>query len=517
MRSRNPGRRSKPPASGNLPAHGKKILAAAYENAKQDALERGLSESAAKRSAAPQAWCAVKRHYYKRGERWIKRKDPLGRDEHPPGCTPLARRRRRNPMLSRQKREALARELGRGLHADATVDELLAYMRSIENLGRIAYDEDLEVDPTTPQPDLEDLWNELWVNYGEDTLGNPDDPDDDEDDEDDDYGRVSPSELHYAESDFAEYGRNPKEIWVVVAPEKHQWPVAPLQVVTRDQAIALTHARGPGVQTYIALRTGFPTEHEARSYADKVEHAMIEVSRPSDGTVVYRGSLLGFSEDPATRGLKFVDRGRLVQIADTNVETKLGQGKKALVARRERSENPNSSLHWNELGFDPPLYESDPIDVPVRGLGVFRLRPATHYVRNKLKPIKFGKQLGYDASFIEVLEVGVPGRHRWGDSQKITAGPLVLADAKRAVDLWLEGKPFTSDNGRIADVYPKGYTSPRNPYLGDAVELAQKRKYDEERARWEKSGRRGPPPAPPRSRRRNPGRVSSMSRRISGV
>jgi hypothetical protein len=77
--------------------------------------------------------------------------------------------RKRNPMLSRQKREALARELGGGLHADATVDELLEYMRSIESRGRIAYDDDLEEDPTTPKPDLEDLWDELWINYGDDT------------------------------------------------------------------------------------------------------------------------------------------------------------------------------------------------------------------------------------------------------------------------------------------------------------------------------------------------------------
>jgi len=72
-------------------------------------------------------------------------------------------------MLSRAKREALSRELGGGLHADATVDELMAYMRSIESSGRIAYDDDLEDDPTTPKPELEDLWDELWINYGEDT------------------------------------------------------------------------------------------------------------------------------------------------------------------------------------------------------------------------------------------------------------------------------------------------------------------------------------------------------------
>jgi hypothetical protein len=40
-------------------------------------------------------------------------------------------------------------------------------------------------------------------------------------------------------------------------------------------------------------------------------------------------------------------------------------------------------------------------------------------------------------------------------------------------------------------------TSPRNPYQGDAVELA---KYRKARERWEREGRRGPPPMKPRSR-----------------
>lgn len=56
-----------------------------------------------------------------------------------------------------------------------------------------------------------------------------------------------------------------------------------------------------------------------------------------------------------------------------------------------------------------------------------------------------------------------------------------------------------------------------NPYMGDAVELAKQRQYEEQRRRWEREGRRGPPPTPPRSsaRQRNP-REDKLARRIGG-
>lgn len=56
-----------------------------WEHVYESARERGLRKS----GAARQAWCAVKRQYYKKGDRWRKRKQPLGRDEYPPGCTPF--------------------------------------------------------------------------------------------------------------------------------------------------------------------------------------------------------------------------------------------------------------------------------------------------------------------------------------------------------------------------------------------------------------------------------------------
>ena len=132
----------------------------------------------------------------------------------------------------------------------------------------------------------------------------------------------------------------------------------------------------------IGLRGGFKTEGQARSYADKVEHAIIEVYRATDPTIVYRGPLLEFPKTDLVRGLKFIDRGRLVALADSQVEVQLGQGKNALIARRERS-------------------------------------------------------------------------------------------------------------------------SDHNPYMGDAVEIAKQRKYEEERTRWERGGRRGPPPAQPRKQRKS--------------
>lgn len=66
---------------GNLPPKAARMWEHVYESS----LERGLSKS----GAAASAWCAVKRHYYKKGERWHKRKDPLSRDEYPPGCEPF--------------------------------------------------------------------------------------------------------------------------------------------------------------------------------------------------------------------------------------------------------------------------------------------------------------------------------------------------------------------------------------------------------------------------------------------
>lgn len=77
-RKKNPDREDNP--LGNLPEKASRQWEHVYESA----LDRGLDQGA----AAAQAWCAVKRGYYQKGNRWLKRKKPLGRDEQPPGCTP---------------------------------------------------------------------------------------------------------------------------------------------------------------------------------------------------------------------------------------------------------------------------------------------------------------------------------------------------------------------------------------------------------------------------------------------
>lgn len=65
---------------GNLPAKASRMWEEVYASSQ----ERGLSKGA----SAGQAWCAVKRHYYKKGGRWLKRKKSLRPDQQPPGCTP---------------------------------------------------------------------------------------------------------------------------------------------------------------------------------------------------------------------------------------------------------------------------------------------------------------------------------------------------------------------------------------------------------------------------------------------
>lgn len=354
-----PRRRSKPPSSGNLPPRGKRILAAAYESAKTRALEDGKSEKAAKRSASAQAWCAVKRQYFKRGARWYKRRDPLGRDDHPPGCRPL---RRRNPMLSRPKREALSRELGGGLHADATVDELMAYMRSLESRGRITYDDDLEQDPTTPKPDLEDLWDELWSNYGDDTLGNPRDfdlPEVVEEEEEDEDEEFDLSEMRYRDPIYEQFGQD----------------------------------YNPG--------------RVSASERDVLERLADDAARSRDdwGTVT---SIDGYLADPTNK------------LRPLDYLTAVEQG-----------------VYWN----------------------------LEHYGEN--------------------------------DDDK--------ASAARAITRIERAREELSRR-------PSG-SAPRNPYMGDAVELAKQRKYEEQRRKWEREGRRGPPPAP--LRQRNP-REATLARRIAG-
>lgn len=91
------------PSTGTLPKKGVKQFSAVYVSAR----ERGFTQQ----RSAQQAWCEIKRYYYKRGDKWIKRKDPIPQDESPPGCAPGPRaanigavgtsiRRLKNSLLS---------------------------------------------------------------------------------------------------------------------------------------------------------------------------------------------------------------------------------------------------------------------------------------------------------------------------------------------------------------------------------------------------------------------------------
>ncbi len=70
-----------------------------WENVYESSLERGLETS----GAAASAWCAVKRHYHKKGDRWLKRKQSLGRDEYPPGCEPFREANPKDTVAGRRR------------------------------------------------------------------------------------------------------------------------------------------------------------------------------------------------------------------------------------------------------------------------------------------------------------------------------------------------------------------------------------------------------------------------------
>lgn len=65
-----------------------------WEEVYASSQERGLSKSA----SAAQAWCAVKRYYYKKKGRWLRRKKPIAPDKQPPGCTPSSAYRRNTDL-----------------------------------------------------------------------------------------------------------------------------------------------------------------------------------------------------------------------------------------------------------------------------------------------------------------------------------------------------------------------------------------------------------------------------------
>lgn len=132
--------------TGTLPAKG----ARQWDHVYEAALERGHTKSA----AARQAWCAVKRYYYKRGERWIRRKKPLAPHESPPGCTPY---RGKNPESESDTAALKTRLLQRSRNPPASPGCVLAkdaWGRPITDCGD---------DPGTPKEAARALARMRWA------------------------------------------------------------------------------------------------------------------------------------------------------------------------------------------------------------------------------------------------------------------------------------------------------------------------------------------------------------------
>lgn len=120
-----------------------------------------------------------------------------------------------------------------------------------------------------------------------------------------------------------------------------------------------------------------------------------------------------------------------------------------------RKRNP---LTWTKVGehADHPIYESNVVETGW-GHGVIRLDPKSEHRRGAYRLVKFGKKPAYTVAFYEIADPNeiprAPGYWTWGSNVKrLSASPLVLEDAKRAGELWLENKMFQSENGRITSV-----------------------------------------------------------------
>lgn len=95
---------------------------------------------------------------------------------------------------------------------------------------------------------------------------------------------------------------------------------------------------------------------------------------------------------------------------------------------------------------EPAIYQSELLDV-VRGTGHIRIDPASKLVGKKYKPVMFDKDFGFTVGFY--VASGHEGAHA------SISGPLRLSAAKRAAELWLEGRVFATDDGRIVAAYDK--------------------------------------------------------------
>ena len=92
----NPGG-AKPPAPGTLDADGRRLLWTVYEEAKKHYRKQGERGAQLKQLAARVAWSEVGRHYFKRGQKWQRRKHVIPRE-------PDALDLRQRPLALKKKR-----------------------------------------------------------------------------------------------------------------------------------------------------------------------------------------------------------------------------------------------------------------------------------------------------------------------------------------------------------------------------------------------------------------------------
>jgi tRNA nucleotidyltransferase/poly(A) polymerase/2'-5' RNA ligase len=135
---------------------------------------------------------------------------------------------------------------------------------------------------------------------------------------------------------------------VVADVNPNQWPSGPVRVVDRHKAIA--HQQRGG-----AVLQGFKTEDEAKAWADKVTNTEVHIKKP-DGSSLFSGPLMEFSDVAPKHGLRFVDRGRLFALVD-RPSSQLGRGKNALHGERVGPASEEQPKKKPEPKKEPPKKE----------------------------------------------------------------------------------------------------------------------------------------------------------------
>jgi len=140
---------------------------------------------------------------------------------------------------------------------------------------------------------------------------------------------------------------------VVSAKSSGQWPTDPIQVMPRERAL--------DYQSVGVVIAGFRTEREAEGFAEKLRDAAVDVTS-SDGTTVFSGRLLDFSEIAPRLGLRFVDRGRLLQILHRPT-TVIGSGRRQMTVTRRTGKTAKATGRKTGDGHSVGLFIPLPRDL----------------------------------------------------------------------------------------------------------------------------------------------------------